>query len=151
MSVALRPCPNDDPIFLRLVAQLDAFLAVTDGEEHGFYHRFNGPASLDYAVVIERDGVAVGCGGLRNKGGGDFEIKRMYVAEEARGTRLAVTLLRALEDEARRRGGQRTVLETGLRQYAAVRLYTREGYVRIPNYAPYEGMGNSACFALVLT
>ena len=150
MSVALRSCPNDDPAFLRLVAQLDAFLAVTDGAEHGFYHQFNGPASLDYACVLERDGEAVGCGGLRRKDHGDFEVKRMYVAEAARGRRLAVTLLRHLEDEARRRGGRRTVLETGLRQNAAVRLYEREGYARIPNYPPYEGMANSACFARTL-
>lgn len=146
MSIALRPCPNDDPAFLQLVSRLDAFLAVTDGEEHGFYDRFNGPDTLDYALVLERDGQAVGCGGLRDKGDGDFEIKRMFVAEEARGERLAVVLLRALEDEARRRGGRRTVLETGLRQNAAVRLYAREGYVQTERYPPYEGMGNSVCF-----
>ena len=147
MSVTLRPCRNDDPAFLQLVAQLDAFLAVTDGEEHGFYDQFNGSDTLDYAVVLECDEKAVGCGGLRQKGGGDFEIKRMYVVEEARGERLAVTLLRHLEEEARVRGGERTVLETGLRQNAAVRLYGREGYARVPNYPPYERMANSACFA----
>ena len=150
MSLQLRPCRPDDPAFLRLVAALDAFLAVTDGAEHGFYTQFNGPDTLDYACVLQRDGEPVGCGGLRDKGGGDFEVKRMYVAEEARGQRLAVTLLDTLEDEARRRGGRRTVLETGLRQNAAVRLYEREGYLRIPNYPPYEGMGNSVCFAKAL-
>lgn len=156
MPPHLRPCPNDDPAFLALVAELDAFLAITDGDEHGFYDQFNGTEALDYAVVLEEAGSPVGCGALRRAKGigetagaarpGTFELKRMYVAEVARGRGLAVALLRHLEDEARRRGATRLILETGTRQRAAVRLYEREGYRRIPNYPPYDGMADSLCY-----
>lgn len=146
----LRPCPPDDAAFLALVGRLDAYLAVTDGDEHGFYAQFNAPATLDYALVLERDGVPVACGGLRARGDDAYEVKRMFVAEDARGHRLAVAVLRALETEARARGARRVVLETGLRQSEAVRLYTREGYRRVPNFPPYEAMANSACFERAL-
>lgn len=151
MAARLRSCRPDDPAFLALVAELDAFLAVTDGEEHGFYRQFNGADTLDYAAVAELDGRAVGCGALREKTSARVELKRMFVAEAARGTGVAQVVLAALETEARARGYAEVVLETGLRQVAAVRLYERAGYARMAeNYAPYQAMTNSVCFAKAL-
>ena len=146
-AYVLRPCPRDDPAFRDLVAQLDGFLAVTDGDEHDFYAQFNHADTLDYALVLEAvDGRALACGALRAKSAERIEVKRMYVVEEARGGRLAVTVLRALEAEALRRGFREIVLETGIRQPAAIRLYEREGYTRIEAYPPYAGVDNSVCF-----
>ena len=65
------------------------------------------------------------------------EIKRMYVADEARGRGFARALLVALEDEARTAGADWMVLETGQPQVAAVGLYRRGGYVDIPPYGFY--------------
>lgn len=148
----LRACPVDDPAFAALVARLDAYLAATDGDEHAFYAAHNRSDTLDFALVLEEPGGggALACGALRRKSAERVEVKRMYVAEEARGRRLAVGVLRALEAEARRRGYREVVLETGVRQPAAIRLYEREGYRRIPAYPPYAAMANSVCYARAL-
>lgn len=144
---AVRSCPPNDPAFVGLVAELDAFLAVTDGDEHDFYAQFNHVDTLDFALVLQDEaGRAAACGALREKSPGRVEIKRMYVVEEARGRRLAVEILHALEDEARRRGYREVILETGIRQPAAIRLYEREGYRRIDAYPPYADVYNSLCF-----
>ncbi len=85
-------------------------------------------------------------GGLRDLGA-DIEIKRMYVVPSSRGSGAAAAMLRHLEDEARRRGFPRVVLETGELQHAAMRLYEREGYERIPNFGYYADSPISRCYA----
>lgn len=42
------------------------------------------------------------------------------------------------------------VLETGDRQHAAMALYARAGFRRIPNFGVYAGVENSLCFELPL-
>ena len=92
-------------------------------------------------LVAWLDGRPVGCGGWRSlHGGGEVaEIKRMYVAPEARGRGVALALLRALEDSARQAGRKRMVLETGYRQPEAIALYGRAGYARIEDFGYYKG------------
>lgn len=65
------------------------------------------------------------------------EIKRMYVADQARGRGFAQALLVALEDEARAAGADWMVLETGQPQVAAVGLYRAGGYGAIAPYGFY--------------
>jgi GNAT superfamily N-acetyltransferase len=65
------------------------------------------------------------------------EIKRMYVADDARGHGFGRMLLTALEDDARAAGADWMVLETGEPQVAAVGLYRASGYVDIPPYGFY--------------
>ena len=83
--------------------------------------------------------------------GDEVEIKRMFVAPEARGLGAASAMMHALEDAARAVGAARVVLHTGDRQLAAVRTYQRHGYTPIPVYEPYVGMPASLCFEKVLT
>jgi len=91
------------------------------------------------------DGVAVGCGGICRFDETRAELKRMYVAPDARG-RGRGRLLDALEVEARRLGYVAVVLETGNRQPEALGLYTSAGYERIPCYEPYASRELSLCF-----
>ncbi|MBO9626565.1 MAG: GNAT family N-acetyltransferase [Microbacterium sp.] len=113
------------------------------------------PSAADVPVFLlyrAASGDAVACGGLRplpdaDLGPGVAEIKRMYAAVESRGTGAATAVLRALEDEARRLGIRRLVLETGTAQPDAVRFYEREGYRPIPLYGHYVGSDLSLCFA----
>ncbi|MEO6872655.1 MAG: GNAT family N-acetyltransferase, partial [Chthoniobacterales bacterium] len=74
------------------------------------------------------------------------EIKRMYVAPEARGRGLAAAILERLEDWARTHGYTRVQLETGGRQPIAIRLYERFGYARIPCYAHHAADPLAVCF-----
>ncbi|MEU5977851.1 GNAT family N-acetyltransferase [Streptomyces sp. NPDC047315] len=111
------------------------------------------PSADDVAVFLVAygpDGTPLGCGGLRRLDGATGEVKRMYVTPGARGTGAAGAILRALEDWARRSGWSALRLETGDRQLAAVRFYTRAGYARIPNFGPYEHVPDSLCFERAL-
>lgn len=81
-----------------------------------------------------RDGVAVCGGGLKRLPDGACEIKRMYVAPEARGQGLARRLLFALEDAARGLGYEVCRLDTGPKQGHAQRLYEAEGYRAVANF-----------------
>ena len=85
------------------------------------------------------DGRLVGCAGLRPLGGGAVELKRMYIAPEARGHGLGRGFLDGLEAEARRRGYTRVRLDTGEPMPEAQALYRSAGYREIPDYN-----GNSA-------
>jgi GNAT superfamily N-acetyltransferase len=74
------------------------------------------------------------CGGMKRLEDGVAEVKRMYVAPEARSRGHARRLLAGLEDVARRRGYRRVRLDTGPNQPHAKALYESNGYVEIPNY-----------------
>ena len=67
------------------------------------------------------------------------ELKRVFVADEARRGGVARLLIAHLEDEARSRGADWMVLETGAPQIAAIGLYRRIGYVDIPDFGHYAG------------
>src|SRR5262245_46541035 len=78
-------------------------------------------------LVVYLDGAAVGCGALRVLDPETAELKRMYVTPSARGRGLGRRLVAALEAEAREIGIRRLVLETGIRQAAALALYRATG------------------------
>ena len=42
------------------------------------------------------------------------------------------------------------VLETGLKQPEAIRLYERSGYEKIENYGQYIGVENSVCMQKII-
>jgi GNAT superfamily N-acetyltransferase len=105
-----------------------------------------------FLVARDTNGVALACGGLRPLpdsvlGPGAVEVKRMYVAPEARGSGIATAVLRALEAQARRLGSTRLVLETGTMQPDAIRFYEREGYEPIPLFGAYADSPWSVCYA----
>jgi putative acetyltransferase len=56
------------------------------------------------------------------------EIKRMFVKPEVRGHRIAEKVLNHLDAVARSEGITRLLLESGVRQPEAIRLYERCGY-----------------------
>lgn len=88
-------------------------------------------------LIVYRAGTPVGCGALRLLDTETAELKRMYVVPTARGTGLGKRLVAALESEARALGVRRLVLETGVRQAAALVLYRTTGFHPIPLYGEY--------------
>jgi GNAT superfamily N-acetyltransferase len=110
------------------------------------------PSASDITVffVAYIDGVAAGCGGLRQLDDSHAEIKRMYVAPGFRGTGVASGILSSLEAYGRERGWERLVLETGNRQPDAIKFYEREGFARIPNFGYYADSAISLCYEKAL-
>lgn len=131
---------------IALVAELDAYLKETDGDEHSFYNQFNGLDSIKHCLVAYSNGKAVGCGAIKQFDPNSMEVKRMYVKPEHRGKGFAKEIISELEKWALELGFTRCVLETGDRQVAAVKFYRKMNYQRIPNYGQYKTMKNSNCF-----
>jgi len=88
-------------------------------------------------LVVYRGGTPVGCGALRLLDAETAELKRMYVSPLVRRKGLGRRLLDALEAEARALGVGRLVLETGIRQSAALALYRATGFEPIPLFGEY--------------
>ncbi len=78
---------------------------------------------------------------------GIAEIKRMYVAPQARRRGVARALLGALEADAHRLGYRGLILETGTRQPEAMALYESSGWSITPRYGAYRAFASSRCYA----
>lgn len=135
---------NED--FRLLVTALDKDLAIRDGDEHAFFAQFNKIDAIRHVVVAYHEGVAAGCGAFKEYSNGVAEIKRMYVLPAMRGKGIASMILAELEHWAQETGFLRCILETGLKQPEAIRLYKKCGYAVIPNYGQYAGVESSVCF-----
>src|SRR6185437_241081 len=96
-------------------------------------HEMTPPAGL--FLVAYRNGDAVGCGGVKHHPGAPSEIKRMWVAENARGLGIARRLLVELERDAVRSGASVATIETGAVLFEAIDLYRSVGYVEV---APFN-------------
>lgn len=132
--------------FINLIVELDAYLKITDEDEHDFYNQYNNIDVIKYVVVVYINNVAVGCGAIKKLNDTSMEIKRMYVSTTQRGVGIAQKLIAELEIWTKELGFKKCVLETGKRQKAAVKFYKKCNYKVIENYGQYIGMENSICF-----
>lgn len=137
---------QNNPYFIHLVKQLDAELELRNGEEHAFYHSFNGITLLRQVLLVYEDQKLVGCGAIKEYDAQTMEVKRMYMMPSHRSKGYGADLLKELEIWALESGATYTILETGKRHPDAIRLYTKCGYGIIPNYGQYAGKENSVCF-----
>lgn len=140
----------DHPNFINLVDELDNYLTVKDGDEHDFYHQFNGLQQIKHVILGYENTTAVACGAIKEQEPNVMEVKRMYTKPSHRGLGIASQLLKQLEFWSKDLGYEKCRLETGLRQLEAVQLYKKNGYVVIPNYGQYKGVKNSICFEKTL-
>ena len=145
MAIKVIRTNSENEDFRELVKMLDADLAVRDGDEHSFYAQFNKIDKIRETVVAYENEKAVGCGAFKKYESSAAEIKRMYVREESRGRGIAAEILTELENWAKELDFTEFVLETGLKQPEAIKLYQKSGYEIIPNYGQYEGIENSVC------
>ena len=136
--IAIRPVPADqapaDALVAAMIAEITRLYGALDQRNAPSATPAElGPPQGTYLVVFE-DGVPVAGGGVKGLAPGVGEIKRMYVAEAARGRGHARRLLVALEDGARELGHTRLRLDTGPKQPSARALYQSAGYTSIPPY-----------------
>lgn len=90
-------------------------------------------------LVARLAGDAIGCCGLKGDGSPDGEVKRLWVAETARGRGLATRLMTEAESRAIDLGMTRLRLDTNRTLRAAIAMYHRLGWTEIPafNDEPY--------------
>lgn len=145
-NTKLHRTTSEHPDFLRMVQALDADLMIRNGETQNLYHQYNKIDHINHAIVVYADNQPVGCGCFKRFDDQTVEMKRMFIQPQMRGKHLAATLLQELEQWAMEDGFTKAVLETGIRQVEAIRLYHVAGYSLIENYGPYIGMGDSICY-----
>ena len=147
MPAVITPEHPARPDATALIMELDAHLTPLYPSEsrHGF--------SVDrliadgVAFFVIRDGdAAAGCGGIKLFGTEYGEVKRMYVRPAFRGRDFGRLMLDHLADYAKRHGVDVLRLETGIHQHAAIRLYEKEGFQRIPPFGPYREDPVSRCY-----
>ncbi|GGB87361.1 GNAT family N-acetyltransferase [Dyadobacter sediminis] len=149
--IILKRTDSDNPDFISLVKLLDAYLAVTDGDDHSFYSQYNKVDKIRHVVLAYENEKPVGCGAIKVFEDEAMEVKRMYVSPECRNKGIAGKILSELESWAGEMSFKRCVLETGKRQPDAIALYKKCGYRQIPNYGQYINVENSICFEKLLS
>lgn len=136
--------------FQQLVKLLDEDLIIRDGDEHAFYAQFNKINSIRNVIVCYSAEVPVGCGAFKPFDDTSVEIKRMFVEPAYRGKGIGQEILNQLEKWAAASNYSASVLETGIKQPEAIRLYAKAGYKIIPSYGQYLNIENSVCMKKTL-
>jgi DNA-binding MarR family transcriptional regulator/GNAT superfamily N-acetyltransferase len=95
-------------------------------------HELRPPAGA--MLVAYLHGAPVGCGAVKHLPGGPSDVKRMWVAPDARGLGLGRRLLAELEGEAALSGAHAARLETNDVLAEAIALYRSAGYEEVPAF-----------------
>ena len=95
-------------------------------------HEVRAPAGGFLVAYLNAE--AIGCGAVKHRRGGPSDIKRMWVAESARGLGIGRRLLRELEQLARADGAPVAQLETNGTLVEAITMYRSAGYAEVPAF-----------------
>ena len=141
----LRDAAVTDPDAQRLLGEYFDERAAGFPPEQGAYRptwpdpaQFQPPVGV-FLLVVDEQGEAVGCGGVRRiqrspSNAVRFEVKHLWLAPAARGRGEGRRLLAELERRAAQYGAEEVVLDTNASLEAAGGLYRASGYVDIEPY-----------------
>ena len=146
------PLGKDAAVLLKKVAE-EIYSRYSENGEHGTdsFKARDVTVPRSVFIVARLDGRPVACGALRPKSEYVAEVKRMYTEPDVRGRGVARRVLSALEKQARDFGYESIVLETGVRQPEALKVYEAMGYKRIACYDEFANSELSVCFEKQLT
>lgn len=122
------------------------FAEINRRFEHGFNPDLSIPADDDdfrlprgAFLIATADGEPIACGGVKPMAPGIGYLKRMWVADSARGLGIGSRMLRALEDQCRELGMTTVRLETNRTLVEAISMYRHSGYTEVApfNDEPY--------------
>jgi DNA-binding MarR family transcriptional regulator len=95
-------------------------------------HQVRPPAGQFFVAYLHS--AAIGCGAVKHHRDAPAEIKRMWIAPEARGLGLGRRLLETLEECALANGARTAHIETGAVLTEALFLYRSAGWVEVPPF-----------------
>ena len=146
MNVTITRERPDTADAMLLIGELEALLSPNYAPEsrHGYSVEKLIRENVHF-FVMRADGAPAGCGGIQFYPGFG-ELKRMFVRDALRGSGLGRALLEHLAAHARANRCDLLRLETGIHQHAAIRLYERWGFERIPPFPPYRPDSVSVCY-----
>ncbi len=126
------------PPIVDLIGELDRYMSRLYPAESNHLTDLETLASPPCRFFAARvDGAYRGCGAILVCG--DYaEIKRVYVAPQARRLGLGARLMDRLEAEAMALGLSRLCIETGIFQRSALALFERAGFARRGAFGDYS-------------
>ncbi|MEA2471857.1 MAG: hypothetical protein QOE38_2856 [Thermoleophilaceae bacterium] len=138
-AVELRPIDPDHPDAQRCI---HAYFAELNRRSESPYDPTKGVSAAPneltppagHFIVAYLYGEPVGCGGVKHPPGHPADIKRMWVADAARGLGLGRRLLVELETLARGSGASAARLETNRMLVEAISMYRTAGYEEVPPF-----------------
>ena len=132
---------------LALIGELETHLAslYPAASRHGFSPERLVAEAVPF-FVLRADGQPAGCGGIKLFGREYGELKRMYVRPQYRRSGFGKLILDHLAQFALAHEITLLRLETGVHQQAAIRLYEKAGFCRIPPFGPYTNDPLSLCY-----
>lgn len=146
MHITLRPTDPDDPQAQFCLSQYFALLQTRIPNLPPGLFPLPDPSAPDYrpptgSFLLAMSGeVPLGCVSLRphtaTTAARIAEVKRLWIAPQARGQGLARRLMHAIEDEARSLGYSALILDTNEHLPEAIALYTHSGWQRVAAYSP---------------
>jgi putative acetyltransferase len=157
MTVSIRPIRAGDDAAMAAVIRTvmpefgatgDGF-AINDPEVDWLSTAYAEPRCAYF--VVERSGVVLGGAGVAPLVGGDrdtCELRKMYFLPEARGLGAGAAMMARCLDAARELRFDQCYLETLRGMDAAMKLYERTGFARIPG--PLGATGHGGCNAFYL-
>jgi len=138
MSVVISQERPDSPDASALITELDAYLQPLYPLQSRHGYSVEKLLAQQVAFFVLRHGdFPAGCGGIQLFGSEYGELKRMYVRDQFRGEGFGQRILDHLIGYAQAQGIPLLRLETGIHQQAAIRLYERAGFHRIPPFGHY--------------
>jgi GNAT superfamily N-acetyltransferase len=147
MAVTLTSERPDSADAVALITELEAVLEPLYPTESR--HGFSVAKLIAEGVaffLIRCDETPAGCAGIKLFGEEYGEVKRMYVRPQFQGRGFGQLMLEHLADYAREQGVSLLRLETGIHQHAAIRLYERMGFRKIPPFGEYWEDPLSICY-----
>jgi putative acetyltransferase len=157
MSFIIRPIvASDDARMAQIIRTVmpefgatgDGF-AINDPEVDWMTRAYSEPRCSYF--VVEHEGQVLGGGGVAPlvDGAQDVcELRKMYFLPQLRGMGAGAALMERCLEAARAHGFQRCYLETLRGMDAAMRLYERSGFRRLPG--PMGATGHNGCNAFYL-
>ena len=157
-SFFIRPIAASDDAAMAAIIRtvMPAFGAVGDGfaindPEVDWMHRAYSAPGCAY-FVVEREGTVIGGGGVAPLIGGEpdvCELRKMYFLPQLRGMGAGTALMQRCLEAARAHGFKRCYLETLRGMDAAMRLYERSGFRKIPGPLGCTGHGGCDSFYML--
>lgn len=136
-------------------------LALLAAGHKAMQSQFSAKRAIDFSVdaltadhaevfLAYREHVPVGCCAVSNETHYS-ELKKLFVASQARGLGIAAMLIQHTERTARSAGSAKMMLESGAGLHPAHRLYRRLGYTQRAAFGPHKDLPDSLFFEKPLT
>ena len=89
-------------------------------------------------IILLESELPIACASYRSCGIDSVEFKRVYVKKEYKKRGIAFCIIRKLEDNAIENGFRRPYIVTGKNNFAAIGLYEKLDYEKIPKFGQFK-------------